>query len=1704
MELENNKKAPDTKTITDDLKKALSIKAPKKESFRPFKYNSLISFSKREPFNGGEINDTFIAVANAIKNGKKYDKKLETLVTLLQEKQNENGSDPIGELMQACASMDQSIADAEKARAFKFNEIKSIKTRDLSARTGEIYEFMRDHLSPNGRLIFSKNWSEGIKESDARTFQKAALEGFTAYRNQLLQRQYSLMMEMKPDEDDDEYDSFPEFDNFEDFKAKKLNPIKFPETEKLLKIFRGKDIENSKFEEQLRKAAGELASAEVRFDAQLMPSYKDVISGLTKKFEKLDAASKRLIIPNSAVKKQAPVINEADYIRSRGNILSGKILSILDIEDTDEEKEWKFRLNELKALSGGHFDSAEWTALMKEVSNAKFTDVTLNIALPTVRRLEKTEALTSAVNSFASYLAAGEFKALKAASGENVTEDKVVPKAGDLTLEAMDSAVYKGRNRFHAINDFYDRDMQISLSEKETAAFNQGLADHVAARKDEVKNLLGEILRPAIELNASGHTLSRIQSEYISDIMNGAGKLIDNIPLSRFQNKNELKELTSKIKELKKENLSELTGLIDSLAEALAGAEYYERYRTQEQIYDVTASVKNIFNEAASKKEAALTSEKYWRSDYDWSADREDRDAYVNDKKAGIITGLEQLLNIGYSTDDPQVKSYVREVFQKANFFTTNSNEILGGLNYAETEFNTLFDAAGFKETEGSIPYTKQENYTGALDALAEKLAEYEFREKKKGAVPESFTYTDFINKKAGLAVAEQTYLNNKANQKNEIYSMLSLSGSGTALVPLHTRKLRQLAETFTDTSAFLADKLLEITAKIEAGGYEERNGVQVLKRTDALDKAVDELADAFLMSDDDLKRKTGPDGILFNRSAPATSENCLKLVEELTQLKDSVDNLGLEVDKATENMAAIVRYYKLMVRCDGILNPDVEAGNGPLARDFLGDGDLPYLIPTLFEGVYSAKDLADIPVEELLSPEKLSSLHFNIALKAMAHEADPAKNDGLDSLNNLINSTLQDSRPALSNYAENRYFAAMIREILDSDGTLTEKTNAVNAVVDAAEALAKPEQYLERLNRIRRNYSASGNFFVSNQGLKDLHDLQNAFESYASEFEKLRKVNEPGRAEADKLIALKTDLVAEANRFKAAAEANGWIENPPKGLEKAMRFTDEILKLVGQDPSALPAALRQNALREPEAQDLPGADFQVLDYRRYVQEEAALTNNMMHYLQQKFHIDDNDLKLLLGKGAEGKNLTEQAEKVINDIIDRNMIPDDVIYESDVKSLSEGAVKEVRSQVAGNNYEAGRHTLARALMEVFPTSDFDPSRNYETQPFVNPEKSGIRAKSALYNYFVFLKRDEYDPDSWYKSGTLSDLVNKWAEKKGHAGITDAEIQSSVAKTLNKKWKFGMELSEMIAERMVQKFESIREEKGFAPGNNFKAVMYAAVSEHFPSSLDLLKEITRSLPEERLAAFDIRLPSDIHDKYLSGMNSYTIKTEYRPAAGAEKLEKLSAAAANAGTIGENLGKCAHLLKDTNEFDMLCQMFDTKKKYRLFNGSSSEYKQCQKALSDLRAMRNDILRVIAGLQNDPQNEGRLILSADDRAKLEPMLSGLAALQNTCAEKMTVYNNKVFIESIADKSQSAGMARFAGVQGLAEIIHTSDGHPLIEKADFRRNEQTAVQSKNIKTLFEEEYNKGIVRGKKDIHRRAASKAMEKQEVNRGSVLP
>ncbi len=86
-----------------------------------------------------------------------------------------------------------------------------------------------------------------------------------------------------------------------------------------------------------------------------------------------------------------------------------------------------------------------------------------------------------------------------------------------------------------------------------------------------------------------------------------------------------------------------------------------------------------------------------------------------------------------------------------------------------------------------------------------------------------------------------------------------------------------------------------------------------------------------------------------------------------------------------------------------------------------------------------------------------------------------------------------------------------------------------------------------------------------------------------------------------------------------------------------------------------------------------------------------------------------------------------------------------------------------------------------------------------------------------------------------------------------------------------------------------------------------------------------------------------------------------------------------------------------------------------------------------------------------------------------RLNDMIRELNDQQRICAEAVEAYNNKVYIENVRDKKQSAGMARFAGAQGMAKLLRNAGGGLFSEKATFRaQNEAGQEQLEKFKSAY------------------------------------
>ncbi len=119
----------------------------------------------------------------------------------------------------------------------------------------------------------------------------------------------------------------------------------------------------------------------------------------------------------------------------------------------------------------------------------------------------------------------------------------------------------------------------------------------------------------------------------------------------------------------------------------------------------------------------------------------------------------------------------------------------------------------------------------------------------------------------------------------------------------------------------------------------------------------------------------------------------------------------------------------------------------------------------------------------------------------------------------------------------------------------------------------------------------------------------------------------------------------------------------------------------------------------------------------------------------------------------------------------------------------------------------------------------------------------------------------------------------------------------------------------------------------------------------------------------------------------------------------------------------------------------------------------------------------------------------VEAFDLKELTTMIGELSNEQRICAEAVEAYNNKVYIENVRDKKQSAGMARFAGAQGMASLLKNNDGTLLSQKQTFRaQNEAGQQQLQQFRDAYKMEQDKRQALGMDAVHRGAANKAKEK----------
>lgn len=545
-------------------------------------------------------------------------------------------------------------------------------------------------------------------------------------------------------------------------------------------------------------------------------------------------------------------------------------------------------------------------------------------------------------------------------------------------------------------------------------------------------------------------------------------------------------------------------------------------------------------------------------------------------------------------------------------------------------------------------------------------------------------------------------------------------------------------------------------------------------------------------------------------------------------------------------------------------------------------------------------------------------------------------------------------------------------------------------------------------------------------------------------------------------------------------------------------------MKLLPFTTKATESSLLMPMQQAPQVQQQPenpgieeniSNEFALMDYNAFFQNNSKRVGQYMNFFMQRYGITSNEIALILGKGAKKGKEKEQAYTVLYDIIARNQIPSGLIPEERIINFVNNTCKKIRQKMnkASMTME-NRLMLVEGLAGLFSTSEFDLERNYEQNPLSDKEKSGYHAKMTLYNYFYYLDEDHYNPDAWYKSGKISDFVEEWTRNREE--FVDEEVRiEALRKKIDQKWKFGKELSELFAIQMDKAFMEIEDKKDLDFGENYEKDMVDNVKKEYISSLYMFRYIVNKIPSQKFADFNIELPPEIHDNaFASPLSSFTLKVDCRPIATNESLEILEDMIENGNVENSEaflgtLNNVKQLLLNVEAFDLNMSMLSTRKIFRVFNWNSSEYNHCKSSLERLKGKRDILLRELATLRPGREN---LQLDPNFLTGITTMITELGEEQRICCEAVETYNNKVYIENVRDKKQSAGMARFAGAQGMAALLKSNNGTMLSQKDTFRaQNEEGKAQLQKFQSAFKLEQEKRKAFGMDAVQRGAANKA-------------
>ena len=366
--------------------------------------------------------------------------------------------------------------------------------------------------------------------------------------------------------------------------------------------------------------------------------------------------------------------------------------------------------------------------------------------------------------------------------------------------------------------------------------------------------------------------------------------------------------------------------------------------------------------------------------------------------------------------------------------------------------------------------------------------------------------------------------------------------------------------------------------------------------------------------------------------------------------------------------------------------------------------------------------------------------------------------------------------------------------------------------------------------------------------------------------------------------------------------------------------------------------------------------------------------------------------------------------------------------------------------------------VRESLLDTIDLIDYEKHEDYlKKEPLLKTRAENIKhGRQEIESFFEA------------QSSSSHDTVKKlFAAYKGDR----EECVTKMADILEKRYGLGKELSTALAAEAKNKMDSLD-------------VVNNHIDPEFQwkSTGEFMKALLGNISNLQL------------NEYRISRKGNSVKAEYIPKLRQNAYELLESVESQKMEDKYYSGRLKGLLEAPESFDMMKDMFDTKKNYRLFNWNSSEYNDARDALESFTKERDRLIKMTDELS------GRE-LTADETEKLRTQIRKTGMIMEDCISAVNNYVKKEGNGEITEKSQAAGLARIAGAKGMMDFFLKTGSVTINDPQNREIIRKDSVKVKKLSELYREEFHKAEKEGTKDRHRSAAKAA--KTKTNQGTVL-